>query len=211
MLDDLVCINSQNLEMERCRTEELMDSVCMRKPSLALDLDDTLICSYNLPSKSHDFQVIVKRRRVFIAVRPGLQQFLEKISQIYEVFIYTNAEKEYADKVLNIIAPDIDEGHRLYRDQCKKFGGYSVKDLSTLHRPIHRILLVDDTPSNALLQPPNLIHISPFTGDVNDSVLLQELLPALRSLAEYQNIVEASYETISSNLYPSLRPAPFYD
>ena len=204
MLEDPAYIHVQNLDLDRCRTQELLETVRVRKPSLVLDLDDTLICSFPLPPKSDNFPVQIKKRKLFIAVRPGLRQFLEQISQVYEIFIYTYAEKEYADKVLNIIAPEIDNDHRLYREHCVKFHGYSVKDLRNLHRPLNRVILVDDTMSSGLLQPPNIIQIKPYSGEVDDKVLLEELLPILQHSAQYQNTAEAAYEKVSSHIYPSL-------
>jgi TFIIF-interacting CTD phosphatase-like protein len=43
-----------------------------------------------------------------------------------------------------------------------------VKDLSQLGRPLHRTVLVDDQPHNALLQPSNLVPVAPYHGDADD-------------------------------------------
>ena len=202
MFEDSLRLSS-NISLDRFRKHELLDAVRIRKPTLVLDLDDTLICTFPLPLKLQYFQVRIKQC-VFIATRPGLQKFLAEISKIYEVFIFTYAEKEYADKVLDIIAPEIDLEHRLYRDQCVKIQGYSVKDLRMIQRPLSRIILVDDTPSCALLQPPNLIHILPYQGDTSDTVLLDELLPTLQHCAKYTNTAEAAFQKVSNKEYPSL-------
>jgi CTD small phosphatase-like protein 2 len=70
---------------------------------LVLDLDETLV---------HYFEV--GNEGTFL-VRPGCDEFLTQMSQLYEVVIFTAAMQDYADWVLNQIDKPKRISHRLYR------------------------------------------------------------------------------------------------
>ena len=59
-------------------------------------------------------------------MRPGLEEFITFAKQNFEVFVYTYAERDYAEPILDYIFPDLDEDHRLYRDSCIKATKSSV-------------------------------------------------------------------------------------
>ena len=177
------------------------------KPSIAFDLDETLIYSYSLPPKNSTittFPIRIGRKRVYITTRPGLRQFLDKIEEIYEVFIFTSSLEEYANKVIDKIAPEIDHEHRLFRNSCTKTDGYHIKDLTHISRPLNKLILVDDMSCSAQSQVGNLIRISPFMGDIEDQVLSKELFPALEICSKAEDIRTVAFEVISTRNYPSL-------
>ena len=62
------------------------------KPLLILDLDETLIHTY------HFDETIIK-----FYYRPGLIHFLDIISKYYHIVIFTAAQPQYADSILNKI------------------------------------------------------------------------------------------------------------
>lgn len=81
--------------------------------TLVLDLDETLVhCSIS-PFEGFD----ETRENIYISYRPYLLNFLQKVSTLFEVVVFTASEKEYASMVLNRIDPENKYiHHRLYRD-----------------------------------------------------------------------------------------------
>uniref|UniRef100_A0A7N0RES8 FCP1 homology domain-containing protein n=1 Tax=Kalanchoe fedtschenkoi TaxID=63787 RepID=A0A7N0RES8_KALFE len=147
-----------------------------RKPTVVLDLDETLVhATVDPPTRRFDFVV---RPRIggeivtfYVLKRPGLSEFLEKLAAEYEVVVFTAGLKEYASLVVDLIDPRGLISHRLYRDACKEMEGRFVKDLGELGRELRKVVLVDDNPNASLLQPENAIRVRPFVDDLGDREL----------------------------------------
>ena len=69
---------------------------------------------------------------------------LKRIQKKYDVFIFTAAQSDYGNLIIDRIAPHIRECRRFFRDSCVNDLGYSVKDLSVLRTNLKQTLLVDD-------------------------------------------------------------------
>ena len=133
------------------------------KYSLVVDLDETLI---------HSFIVNEVHQSYFI--RPFCFEFLNELSSIFEIIIFTAGTKEYADNILdqidkknNIIK------HRLYRDHLT-FGNDNksiLKDLSKLGRDLKKTIIVDNVEENYTLQKDNGLLIKTWDGNFNDREL----------------------------------------
>ena len=102
-----------------------------RKLSLVVDLDQTIIHAavdptiaewmkdkdnpnYEAVKDVRSFQLVddgpgMRGCWYYIKLRPGLEDFLDHISQLYELHIYTMGTRQYAQQVANIVDP-----HRKY-------------------------------------------------------------------------------------------------
>ena len=76
------------------------------KNTLVLDMDDTLLfCD----------QTAVDSLQIY--KRPGLSLFLEEMSHLFEIVVFTAANREYADTVLDSLSDcKFYISHRLYWD-----------------------------------------------------------------------------------------------
>jgi hypothetical protein len=88
------------------------------KFNIVIDLDRTLIDSIlkpelKIPLKNYSFRIEEVQwpfkgvsYEYIVAIRPGLQEFLEKLSSFSTLWLYTSALVEYAECVLKIIDPE---------------------------------------------------------------------------------------------------------
>ena len=128
--------------------------------TLVLDLDETLAHFFYTPSGG-----------TFL-VRPFCLQFLEEMSKIFEIVIFTAALKDYADSILDILDPNKTLiKYRLYRHHTSICGITFCKDLSKIGRDLSRTIIVDNLADNFKLQPNNGIPILTWVDDMKDTQL----------------------------------------
>jgi len=138
--------------------------------TLVLNLDDTLI------------SVIWEREKGWrIAKRPGLDFFIQYLSNFYEIVVVSTSSPIIAAPLIDKIDPYGLIMYRLYKDSLVSVKKKKVKDLSQYNRDIKKTILIDINPEGSLLQPNNAISISKFTGDKDDTELLK-LIPFLETL-----------------------------
>ena len=128
---------------------------------LVLDIDETIVHTINLPFGN------------YFLLRPGVINFLEEISKLYEIIIFTSSPKSYADSILNKI--DVDNkfiSHRLYKEHVIFEKGKSVKKLSLIGRDLNKIIFVDNMKCNAKYNLKNLYLIPSWINDINDKELI---------------------------------------
>ena len=129
---------------------------------LVLDIDETIVHTMNLPYEN------------YFLLRPGVITFLEEISKIYEIIIFTSSPKSYADSILNKI--DIENkyfSYRLYKEHVLFENGKSVKKLNMIGRDLNKIIFVDNMKCNAKYNLKNLYLIPTWIQDIHDQELFK--------------------------------------
>ena len=117
--------------------------------TLVLDLDDLLV---------HSDWTRGRGWRTF--KRPGAEDFLKQMAQLYEIVIYTHALPTYADPILDRLDPARYIVYRLYRDSTLYQHGHHVRDLSKLNRDMEKVLFVTSDPEACKLHPNNAVLVS---------------------------------------------------
>ncbi len=92
---------------------------------LVLDLDETLVHSSFKPVPNSDYQLKIDvdgtMYNVYVLKRPGVDEFLERVSQQYEVIVFTASLPQYANPLLDLLDPKGLIQNRLFRqvrDYC---------------------------------------------------------------------------------------------
>jgi Dullard-like phosphatase family protein len=153
-----------------------------------LDLDETLIHSADFPAHSQVESITLGDPPFYVFKRPGLDYFLHIVTSLFDTFVFTYSERNYADAIIDAICPSIPPNHRLYREHCqlKKDGVH--KDLDMFQRSDGELILVDDNPSTLHFHPKNTILIEKWEGVPYDRALIDWLPPILERCAKARDV-----------------------
>ena len=163
--------------------------------TLVLDLDDTLI-NYKIDEKG----------RGILTKRPNLNFFLNEMSKIFEMIIFTAGTQFYADQMINIIEEkrkifDM----RLYRQHTIKIDNFFVKDLSKLGRDLSKVIIIDNIPQSFKLQKENGIYIKKFNVDNKNDNALNHLIPILKKItSNINNDVRIELEKFKNEIFSKI-------
>ncbi|KAH0827837.1 NIF-domain-containing protein [Lanmaoa asiatica] len=124
---------------------------------------------------------------VYVIKRPGVDNFLKKMGEIYEVVVFTASLSKYADPVLDKLDIHHVVSHRLFRESCYNHKGNYVKDLSQLGRPIADTIILDNSPASYIFHPNNAVPVSSWFNDPHDTELT-DLCPFLTDLGEVRDV-----------------------
>ncbi|CAH9118321.1 unnamed protein product [Cuscuta epithymum] len=154
--------------------------------TIVLDLNETLVYS--------DW----KRDRGWRTFkRPGVDAFLEHLAQFYEIVVYSDQQGMYVDPVVERLDPKHCIRYRLSRGATRYLNGKHYRDLSMLNRDPKKVLYISGHALESSLQPENCMEIKPWTGELEDTTLL-DLIPFLEYVAKHRpadiRTVLASYQ-----------------
>ena len=80
----------------------------------------------------------------WVTKRPGLKSFLQEMSQVYEIVIYTAGTADYAEAVLKELGLLSWVSRIFHREHCFAVSDSAViKDLSVISRNLQNIILID--------------------------------------------------------------------
>ena len=195
-------INKETLIPPECNIfPYIPKKISNKKKTLVLDLDETLVHSYFQKDPPYEpdvsFDIDINEQTVHVAtlVRPGARYFLEKMSKLYEIVIFTASLSQYAVPLLNIIDKKKYCEHKLFREHCFSYNykgnlGY-VKDLTKLNRDINSLIILDNNPNCYFFNKENGIPIKTWLSDKNDRELF---------------IVQPYLEFLSNDFITDVRP-----
>jgi len=147
------------------------------KKCLVLDLDETLVHSSFQKVDDADFTIPVNIdhtiHNVYVLKRPGVDEFLARMSVEYEIVIYTASLSKYADPLLDRLDKQKVINSRLFRESCVYYDGHYIKDLSLLNRDITQCIIVDNSPMSYTFHPDNAIDCGTYIDDPADIEMWQ--------------------------------------
>lgn len=98
---------------------------------LILDLDETLVHSSFKILNQADFTIPVEiegqYHNVYVIKRPGVDQFMKRVGELYEVVVFTASVSKYGDPLLDQLDMHHVVHHRLFRESCYNHQGNYVK------------------------------------------------------------------------------------
>ncbi|CDS11612.1 hypothetical protein LRAMOSA03875 [Lichtheimia ramosa] len=175
-------------EAERLEQENAARLMEERKLSLILDLDQTVVhatwdptvgewmkdennANHPATKDIRKFTLPGSSLMYYIKLRPGLSEFLEQVSKLYELHIYTMGTRHYAEAV----AREIDPEDKLFRDRIlsrDESGSMTQKKIQRLFPCDTSMVVVLDDRSDVWSFSPNLIKVKPYEffvgiGDIN--------------------------------------------
>jgi len=112
--------------------------------------------------------------------RPGLQRFLDRMSQYFEIVILS--ENDLNPDILAAIDPE-GKCHKHGPQAMEVRNGIMLKRLDLMNRDLSRIVLLDDDTTASSLYPRNTLLVKPFEN-VNDSrdTALEDVMLLLQAL-----------------------------
>lgn len=108
---------------------------------------------------------------VYVAKRPGVDDFLLEMARHYEIVVYTASLNKYADVLLDLLDPHRVVRTRLFRESCVYYEGNYIKDLCLLNRDLSQTIIIDNSPASYMFHPENAIDCSSFIDDPSDREL----------------------------------------
>jgi carboxy-terminal domain RNA polymerase II polypeptide A small phosphatase len=98
---------------------------------LILDLDETLVHSSFKILNQADFTIPVEiegqYHNVYVIKRPGVDAFMKRVGELYEVVVFTASVSKYGDPLLDQLDIHHVVHHRLFRESCYNHQGNYVK------------------------------------------------------------------------------------
>ena len=195
--------NNPSLKNAKKSLELLLPPNISKKKTLVLDLDETLVHSqfgpFNIPSDVViNIEIENELHDIHVLVRPGVKEFLEKMSKKFEIIIFTASISKYAGPLLDILDKDKNCSFRLFREHCTLLNSSFVKDLKKLGRDLKDVIIVDNSPMAYLLNSDNGLPILTWFDDKNDKELFK-IIPILDFLSLVPDVRDYIHKIVINN------------
>lgn len=114
----------------------------------------------------------------YVKMRPGLKDFFDRLSKLYEMHVYTMATRAYAQAIMKIIDPE----RKYFGDRIlSRDENYTdkLKSLARLFQNTEMVVIIDDR-ADVWQYSPHLVRVPVFNffpgaGDINASFLPKQL------------------------------------
>ncbi|XP_014251651.1 carboxy-terminal domain RNA polymerase II polypeptide A small phosphatase 1 [Cimex lectularius] len=173
----------------------------MHKKCMVIDLDETLVHSSFKPINNADFVVPVEIdgtiHQVYVLKRPYVDDFLQRMGELYECVLFTASLAKYADPVADLLDRWGVFRCRLFRESCVFHRGNYVKDLNKLGRNLQKVVIVDNSPASYIFHPDNAVPVASWFDDMTDTEML-DLIPFFENLSKADNV----YATLCNSNHP---------
>ena len=186
-------IKSSNLTKLSNSKINLLPNKTDNRKTLVLDLDETLIHSAFEPFIPRDDITLTMKMKdndiiIHVLKRPYLDEFLNIVTQKYEVVIFTASISDYANPLLDQLDPMKKISHRLFREHCTKAdNGLFIKDLNRLGRDLKNVIIIDNNPVSFIANKANGLPILTWHSIQSDNELIK-LIPLLTYLSNVDDI-----------------------
>ena len=186
-------IKSSNLTKLSNSKINLLPNKTDNRKTLVLDLDETLIHSAFEPFIPRDDITLTMKMKdndiiIHVLKRPYLDEFLNIVTQKYEVVIFTASISDYANPLLDQLDPMKKISHRLFREHCTKTdNGLFIKDLNRLGRDLKNVIIIDNNPVSFIANKANGLPILTWHSIQSDNELIK-LIPLLTYLSNVDDI-----------------------
>ncbi|XP_065331884.1 carboxy-terminal domain RNA polymerase II polypeptide A small phosphatase 1-like isoform X1 [Cloeon dipterum] len=178
----------------------------MHRKCMVIDLDETLVHSSFKPISNADFIVPVEIdgtvHQVYVLKRPHVDEFLQRMGELYECVLFTASLAKYADPVADLLDRWGVFRARLFRESCVFHRGNYVKDLNKLGRDLHSVIIVDNSPASYIFHPDNAVPVASWFDDMTDSELM-DLIPFFEKLSK----VDSVYNVLCNSNHPYHHPS----
>lgn len=197
MTHDNTTLTVSEKEATRVEEDAKRRLLASRRLSLVVDLDQTIIHAtvdptvgewkddkdnpnYEALKDVRSFQLVddtpgARGCWYYIKLRPGLEEFLEKVAELFELHIYTMGTRAYAQNIADLIDPT----RKLFGDRIlsrDESGSLTAKNLQRLFPVDTKMVVIIDDRGDVWRWIPNLIKVVPYDffvgiGDINSSFL----------------------------------------
>lgn len=163
--------------------------------TLVFELQSSLLSISNSPIDENDEKFAIDQEATrYVKFRPYLLEFIREVKMYYELIIYSSAPSKLVNAIANFIEGK--EGHifseRLSSEHCLLHSDkISLKTLQLLkvNRSIDDMICIDCNYENYMLNTKNIVPLSPFTTDSNDTELLRLTRFLKRAAVSNENAV----------------------
>ncbi|CAD8211530.1 unnamed protein product [Paramecium pentaurelia] len=188
------CLKGPSDKFIKSKMVQLPECIIVKPKTLLLDLDETLIHSCSLRENP---QVTVtafgdygEEAKIHFNIRPFCAWFLQQMSQLYTIYVFTASSSAYANAIVNYLDPKRQWILGiLSRGNCMETkNGFFIKDLRIVgNKQLKDMVIVDNLAHSFGFQIENGIPILEWHNDQNDQEL-KYLATYLMEAADQEDI-----------------------